>query len=158
MVVGYFMGVNNAQSGFELIAGKYRGIKPPSASNSVLYGISASGQIVGQVVSINQTTDNFLFRHGAFSSISIPSASNALVVGINPAGTALVGHYQPSSFGSSYGFVYAAKVTHTLAFPSAADTGAFAINALGEVVGVFYDVNFQPHGFTWTPSSDAPKP
>jgi len=78
------------------------------------------------------------------------------VNGVNPARNALVGYYKPDS-NTTAGFLYQSKILTTLQFPGSTNTIASGVNAAGEVVGTFVDANFNTHGFTWTPSTDAEK-
>jgi len=157
-IVGYYSyGNGGATSGFELIGSQYYSVKPSNVANSSVYGISNSGEVVGGVPSRNQAMLNFLFKHGHYYPIAIPSAPADTAYGINPEGTALVGAYAPSS-GLVAGFLYQNKVLQTLQFPGANATFAYGVNSSGEVVGTFYPTIGGVHGFTWTPSADAPKP
>jgi uncharacterized membrane protein len=155
IIAGYYTYGNRGQSGgFEWAGTAYRSIKPPGAANSIVHGISSAAEVVGNVSSTQGTANNFLFNHGKYNPILIPNAPGAVIYGVNPAGTALVGIYRPTGVDLS-GFLYQSKTTQTLQFPGAADTGAIGINAVGEIVGFFYDSSFNVHCFAWTPPGDA---
>jgi probable HAF family extracellular repeat protein len=142
------------QLGFEQLGAKYRQIAPPGAAWVNMYGVTDSGAIYGGVSKTG--SPNFRFIHGTYKRVSIPNAPNAIVYGVNLAGTVLVGVYNPSPFVVA-GFLYQNKILTKLEFPGATMTEANGVNDAGAVVGRFYDANGGPHGYIWTPSTDAAK-
>jgi len=154
-IAGWVVYRANQVHGFELVGSTYREISPPRSSYSEALGITASGTLFG-VATRDHTELTFSFDKGKYSERVIPNAPGAVVNGVNPAGTALVGTYIPSS--SVYaGFIYQNNTLTTLQFPGSTFTETFGINAAGDVVGLFEDVEGNGHGFTWTPPADAAK-
>jgi probable HAF family extracellular repeat protein len=154
-IAGYSYFANGGvTSGFELAGTTYKSIKPPKASVSYVWGISASGVLVGDVPTMKQTNVDFLFKHGSFDSVTIPNAPGAVIYGINPGATALVGYYQPVS-GTEIGILYDGKTTQMLQLPGESQSFAYGVNEAGEVVGQSGTGFGNVHGFTWTPSAHA---
>ena len=145
----------NHNLGFEFNGSVYRPIYPPATIYALASGISSGGNIVGSYA--GYSSGNFLYSRGKYQILTIPNAPGAVVTATNPVGDAVVGYYTPSS-GNTVGFVYQNKVLTALQFPGSATTFANGINGSGEVVGYFLDASGLHHGFTWTPSVDAPKP
>jgi len=134
-------------SGFELLGSKHRQIAPEGATAVYVWGISAAGEAVGTAGGPNFFA-NFECRTARCRQLAIPNAPNATVARINFAGTAIVGWYIIST-GVDAGFLYANRTLTTIQFPGAMSTYCFGVNNQGEVTGRFYDVNGNPHGFTW---------
>jgi len=151
IVGGAFHGLSS--SGVEFRGSKSRIISPPN-TQSVLRGVTSSGEILGLIYNDTGSYHNVLFKHGKFTPLEIPNAPGAQPVAINATGTAVAGSYTPSS-GVTAGFLYQNKTLTTLQFPGSNATYARGINAADEVVGLFIDANNRYHGFIWTPSSDA---
>jgi len=149
-IAGYFAG-----GGFELVGSKFIRIKFPHSYANLVWGMSASGEVVGDFINVNSTYVSFLFDHGTYRRLSIPAEPYAQALGISSSGTTVVGIYYVPSQGLA--FLYQNETLQTLQFPGSADTGAIGINDAGEVVGVFYDASNILHGFTWTPPADAEK-
>jgi probable HAF family extracellular repeat protein len=154
-VVGSFFpqGGSLAQ-GFELAGTTYRSIAPPAAVFTLVFGITASGELAGYV-DLGGNFFNFSFNRGKYRSINIPGAFDYYGEGTNATGNAIVGSYAPSS--TEAGFLFQNKVLTTLQFPGADGTWAYGVNDSGEVVGAFIDTRGIRHGFTWTPPADAGK-
>lgn len=158
MIVGYYLFGNGLASGFEYGGGTYKSIRPPQVSSSSVVGISANGTIVGHFTTMQLTEAIFRFKHGNYEPITIPTTGViTTVLGINDAATALVGVYQPT-VGTSAGFIYENKVVQEVQYPLATSTFAYGVNDSDEVTGFFCDSSLHNHGFTWTPSTGAPKP
>src|SRR5262249_47622248 len=119
--------------------------------DSLVLGISGTGELVGYVPLPNKNT-NFFFRNGIYYviPITINNEANTIAEGLNAAATALVGVYEPTS-GVPIGFLYQSLALQDLQFPGASETFAFGVNDSTEVVGTFYDSQGFVHGFTWTP-------
>ena len=145
-------GISNGSetSGFELVGSQHRRIAPEGATTVYVWGISASGEVVGTAGGYNFFT-NFECRAAACKQLLIPNLPNFTVARINLAGTAVVGWYITST-GADAGFLYAGGTLTTVEFPGAVSTYCFGVNNQGEVTGRFYDVNGNPHGFTWDPA------
>ena len=114
-----------------------------------VWGISESGEVVGTGAGYNFFI-NFECRAAVCKQLLIPNRPNFTVARVNFAGTAIVGWYITSA-GPDAGFLYTGGTLTTVAFPGAMSTYCFGVNNQGEVTGRYYDLDGNPHGFTWVP-------
>ncbi len=84
-IVGYYTDANFQSHGFLFSGGHYTTIDDPLGSQTVLFGINDTGQIVGRYLE-GSVWHNFLYSHGTFTTIDDPSLSVAFNEGINDRG------------------------------------------------------------------------
>ena len=124
-------------------------------------GINNSGQIVGGYFA-NSKNHGYLDTAGVFSTVDFPDANNGSVaIRINNVGQ-IVGAYLDAN-SQVHGFLNTSGVIETVDFPGAAfegagnpasaNTGAFGINDLGQIVGTYLDAGGHFHGYLATPGS-----
>jgi len=153
-IAGNFGPAGGGSDGFELAGSSFTLIKAPHSGTNMITGITSDGELVGDYIG-EFTVVSFLYFRGEYRTVKPGAYAYAEVLGINPAGSALVGAYYDAEGGFA-GFLYQNGTVQTLEFPTAPPNyGSYAtsINAAGEVAGVFYDAEFNLHGFTWTPAA-----
>ncbi len=116
----------------------------PGAGNTWAMGINAQGDIVGYYGISGVQHGFFLGRNSSVPiSIDYPGACRTDAYAINPAGD-IVGTYndppapgKACSTGQQHGYLLRHGVFTTIDVPDATFTGAFGINAEGDIVGHF---------------------
>jgi uncharacterized membrane protein len=144
--------LEESRHGFLLSRGHFTTIDFPGARATDAWKINRRRQIVGGYTDADGENHVFLLRRGEFTTIDFPDAiaifrDNG---GINPRGD-IVGSYcdtAPCGVASrdSHGFLLSRGDFTTIDFPDAINTNAFAINARGDIVGVYEDATGL-HGF-----------
>src|SRR5262249_33691228 len=107
------------------------------------YAFNDVGQIVGSYVDSGGVQHGFLNNGGAFITLDAPGAvsQGTQAFGINNAGQ-IVGEDYDS--GGVHGYSYSSATYGTINAPSAGGTYASSINALGQIVGIYFP---GPQGF-----------
>ena len=152
-ISGTFQSKGNLERGFELLGSAYHNVAFPHATYSAVFGIAGSGVVVG-TAGQNSGGLIFLFSHGSYTKVALGGTPGAVAYGITSQPDALVGSFNPTPT-TSAGFVYQNQALVTIQFPGSSYTTATGINDVGQVVGYFVDSSGKPHGFIWTPPSDA---
>jgi probable HAF family extracellular repeat protein len=155
VVIGTYIEHQQILGSFSFLYSVYSMIAPPGSSTVNAYAVSDTGKIVG--VALDASTNDwfsFAYNRGKYEKLKLPNLLGGLVVGISPSGDALVGNYIDSS-NKNVGFVYQNGNVTTVYFPGSNSTAPTGINDAGEVVGWFYDIDDNTHGFTWTPPAVA---
>ncbi len=161
-VVGWYLD-NAGMHGFLWSAGAYVSIDfPGAAAFTQAWKINDTGEIAGRYVSASDGKYHmFVLKGGSFTSIpDVPGGVETGVVedgGLNDAGN-IVSQYCSAkscalftSVGSLHGFLWAGGAYTTFDFPGAAETFAFGINNLDEIVGGYEDASGKFHGYLRTP-------
>jgi probable HAF family extracellular repeat protein len=149
-IVGNLIALHNNEEGFELIGSTYHKIVPPGDKGDYLLGITTSGGVIGYAQGY------FTYKKGKYQPLSGPPIPHPSLTNIDPTGAILIGYYDPTAT-SMAGFTYQNGTVTTLQFPGAAFTSASGINSAGQVVGNFFVIGGNYHGFLWTPPADAGK-
>jgi uncharacterized protein (TIGR03437 family) len=150
LIVGWYLGADEADHGFLYSAGTFTSIDVPNAADTTASGINNLGQIVGTYHDKNFNSHGFLFDHGTFTTIDAPGSAKPQpqyteLLGINNRGQ-IVGNYLASpSLG--VGFVDDNGVFTTFAVPNAYETEISGINDSGQVAGIYSVVSGVDHGF-----------
>jgi uncharacterized membrane protein len=122
---------------------------------TVALGINDPGQIVGDYVDMAGNRHGFLLRQGVYTTLDVSDAILTVAQGINNAGV-IVGLYLDAD-GNEHGFVFSRGVyTFPIDVPNSTGTAVFSINAQGEIVGSYDDINpvtldSVTHGYVGTP-------
>jgi probable HAF family extracellular repeat protein len=121
----------------------------PRGSNTLqAIGVNTNQQVVGMYQDAANVWHGFLYKKGKFTSLDPAGSTLTFVWGINNAGQA-VGTFQDTATPSNHGFLYSPPSFFTLNDPLVTPTGftgAFGINSLGDVAGLFS--NGVIHGYT----------
>ncbi len=127
---------NNAagQHGFLYSGGKFTTLDYPGATSTTAFGINNAGQIVG-VYNDPNGGGSFLYSGGVFTKLSVNDPRD-----INNSGEMAVGG----------GFVDGNGTFTAINYPGAPGTDPFGINDLSQIVGLYFDTNFTPHGFLYS--------
>jgi hypothetical protein len=141
---------SNSAVGFVLDGATYTKTAAPKATHTNLTSINNSGE--SMVVATNNSGDlrSFLLKQGKLVRLDTPH--NVEPFWINDLDVITGAYTRPA--GQAHGFVYQNGVHQSLTFPASTSTVAIAMNNSGEVVGFFYDVSGNLHGFRWTPPAD----
>lgn len=137
--------IPQATHGFLLNAGSFTTIDFPGAATGTVAGdINDSGQIVANYGDASGNAHGFLLSAGNFSAIDFPGAfSSTGPSGISANGQ-IVGSYDDSN-GALHGFLLSGAKFSTLDFPNVFSTLANRVNAVGQIVGIYFF--FGQHGF-----------
>jgi probable HAF family extracellular repeat protein len=141
-IVGYY--VDEAYHWFLYEKGVYTIINPPSAPDfySAPLAINDRGQIVGLAVDSQGNQYEVLYNEGVFTRLDVPGAVQTQATAINAKGQ-IVGWWSDRPEGPDavpqYGFLYDDGVFTSFHAPgSPPSTLPQAINAQGQIVGVYY--------------------
>ena len=133
--------------GLALAGNTYTTIDFPGATDTWATGVNKKGDLVGYYyVAPDTTLHGFLLSGGTFMTIDVPGAATQ-IFGINDDGL-IIGRYNfPGDH--FHGFVFDGFTFTNIDFPGASDTGAYAINNKGQIVGFYGDANHS-HAFVLT--------
>ena len=154
--------------GFLMRGGAFTTIDFPGAVFTEAWRINELGEILGRYLNPEGKFHLFLLSNGTFTSVPDPPGAIETAFGITFLGGLnrngdIASDYcdlapcpaSPSDFfkfaGSTHGFLLSGGVYTTIDFPGAVNTGAFGINDIGEIVGVFFGQDGNEHGFLRTP-------
>jgi hypothetical protein len=133
--------------------GKYITVHPPKAKQTFLVGINASGQVAGSFIDYSSKEHGYVKNtDGTYTQLDAPGAfSGTRVTGINDAGQVAGNLF--SGVSESFFWDPAHPDTYTVfTAPEAITTVAAAINASGQIAGVFIDNSaLLNHGFLRNP-------
>lgn len=137
---------------FLLQDGQFTDIAVPDALETDAFRINGRGQIVGGF--LTNVEQIFVLTNGKFASIDTPDgqAVSLDTGGMNERGD-IVGVYCDSAFPclisgiGTHGFLISGGNFTTVDVPDARATATLSINARGEIVGQYTDVNGKNHGF-----------
>jgi len=150
--------------GFLLSGGVFQAIDVPGALRTEAWKRNGSGRILGRYAGPDGLFHLFLLGDGIFTSIDFPGAAEtapswySISGGLNDAGdiVAVYCSFAPCDFtgfgfapGQVHGFILSGGVFTTVDFPGATTTGAYGLNANGDVVGVYLGPTGE-HGFLRT--------
>jgi probable HAF family extracellular repeat protein len=130
---------------------------PAGTGNTEAYSINSSGTAVGfayGLTTANQAS-GFIFSGGTLTAVNVPGPNGAKgteLLGINDAGIC-IGISTDASY-TSHNFLYSPStgVYVALAVPNGSYAAVSAMNNAAQVVGTYYDANFNQGGFIATPS------
>jgi probable HAF family extracellular repeat protein len=153
-IVGYTIDQFGSEFGFIKTGANYTQVfsPAPNGTHILLHGISDFNQVVGEYTdkggitrAVVELADLFLYVTVDFPGFS----TGTILSGINAAGTELVAQFQDNT-GSHLALYDGPSHLYTLFDdPIAANGGIIAngINDAGQVVGYYFDVSSQAHGF-----------
>ena len=158
-IVGFYIDSDGVQHGYLDEDGVFSTIDFPGAIATAAIGIKPGGQpIIGFYVDSVGVEHGFLDNQGVFTTLDVPfsGATGSQLIAINPRGQ-IVGVYLDSS-GGIHGFLDDKGVFSTVdvPFPGATFAGSLngievgglnAINASGEIAGIYFDTGGVAHGF-----------
>jgi hypothetical protein len=129
--------------------GKYRTVHPPKATQTFLAGMNGSGQVAGAFQDSGFHEHGYVKNtDGTYTVLDPPGATGlTTVVGINDAGQVAGNAYIG---GTRMPFFWDPAHPNTyvvLTIPGSTGTGAVAINAGGQIAGIYFDSSSQEHGF-----------
>jgi len=149
VVGGYFDDAGN-EHGFLVRKGIVKILDVPFVGSlgTQLSDINNSGVIVGVWIDGAFTAHGFVYQNGAFAHLDYPGALDTFPIGINPQGD-IVGNWDTDQSTVGHGFVFTRGQMFSFDAPGAAPdaTAANGINARGQIVGGYVDVNGNSHGF-----------
>ncbi len=157
-IAGYYTVAAGAH-GFTQIATIFRSIDVPGGEQTVLYGLSNSGQTAATYTG-GGVTHSAVYNAtiGSWTSINVPNVKNssaATGVSVNTNLNLVCGYYMDVS-GVTHGYLYNIKTKGLTTFdhPLAAggSTQLFGVNGNGYAVGAYLDLNFTLHWFVMAPS------
>ncbi len=130
----------------------------PGSNDTRPRAINESGTVVGFWCNA-EGCHGFIWDKGDFSILDVEGAANTYLTGINERGD-IVGSWDDGS--TTHGFVFSKGQFSSIDAPSPAVAGGVTgtelldINALGHIIGVYYDADGVGHGFlkegqTFTP-------
>ena len=141
---------DSTSHGFLLVSGSFTTVNVPGSSATEVNGLNNVGQFVGDFID-PMGDHGFLADASGFTAIDIPGSFFVAAMGINDVGD-IVGDY--TNLTGLHGFVLSGGVLTTLDFPAGPGapniTWAAGINNAGEVIGWYYDSNFDAHGYAAT--------
>jgi probable HAF family extracellular repeat protein len=136
--------------GFQFDGQTFTNIEVDGATETLPTAINNSGQSLVLALNLSGLT-SFLFDRGKLTKLG--GYLNAEPYGMNDK-YVFTGNYTMPNTSNVVGFVYHDGVQRVLKFPGAKSTYPTAINDSGEVVGWFYDMSGNIHGFSWLPPAD----
>lgn len=132
-------------------------IDVPSATFTQVFGIDDAGEMVGHYTDAGGATHGFVRSvGGGFTTIDVPGAMSTHPLDITGTarsiGPSIVGFYMDQD-GHAHGFLRVTSAFMPIDVPGATDTTAEGINAMGEIVGVYWsEPSGPPHGFLRSPN------
>ncbi len=131
--------------------GAFTFFDPPGAISSAPSTVSLLGAIVGVYTdTIGELNHGYLLFLGKYTTIDYPGATSGTFAGGGNVENDIVGVYNfNSSFG--HGFLLHHGIFTSFDPPGSAFTEASGINALGVIVGIYFDSSGVEHGFVRTP-------
>jgi uncharacterized membrane protein len=142
IIVGDYPESSSVELGFVLSGGTYTRLAYPGATYTRAYGINNSGQIVGEMYGPGIDLQGFLLDDGTYTALPYRA------YGINNLGE-IVGEHD------GHGYLLSGGSYTYLDYPGAAFTWANGINDLGQIVGVYANIDEVPgpfpHSFLATP-------
>jgi uncharacterized membrane protein len=158
-IVGFYIDSGGVEHGYLDNHGAFSTIDVPGATLTAAIGIKPGGQIIiGFYVDGSGINHGFLDDKGVFTTVDVPfpGATGSQLIAINPRGE-IVGTYFDSSGGDN-GFLDDRGVFTTVdvPFPGATFAGTLngievgglnAINASGQIAGIYFDSSGVAHGF-----------
>jgi uncharacterized membrane protein len=154
-VVGSFLDDAGFSHGFLLSKkGVLTTLDFPGASDTAAYGINESGTVVGAWDLLDSggnllAEHGFTWNNGSFSEVDFPGSGDTFVGGNNARGD-FVGEYDSGPTATvGHGFVFSKGQFTTFDVPVAGAqlTQLDAINANGQILGVYIDAGGNEHGF-----------
>jgi len=146
-VVGVFTDSAGNSHGFLLQRGSFTQIDVPDALLTFPIAVNDRGQIVGGFIAADQGFHGFLLQNGHFTTIDhgpgTGSSASTDAVGINDHGEVLGDFFDPNTF---RGFVQFRNFFVPFDVPGQGFFLAGGINAEGEFVGAYEDINRLRHG------------
>jgi uncharacterized membrane protein len=155
-VVGRYVRADGTSHGYLLSNGRFITIDFPGAVFTSPKGVNTRGDIVGDYRDPHGRNHAFLLSKGSFTAFDVPGDTDTFHIGINSDGD-IVGNYcnHPCDILSvdvedrlpSYGYLLRNGELTVFGVPLATATGAFRIDARGNIVGSYWDISGQPHGY-----------
>lgn len=139
--------------GFLFADGEFTTIDFPGAVGTNAWKINPRGEIVGGYTGSDGEPHVFLLTEDGFSTIDLPAGIPVSLDngGINPQGDIVfnVCDTAPCTNTSldSHGFLLGTRGVTLVDFPGAVNTGIFAINHRGDIVGSYNDTSGNRHAF-----------
>lgn len=123
---------------------------PEGATGMEAMDINNAGVIAGIYFGEGRP-HGFTYSDGVFTTRDVEGALWTHVTGIDDRGR-LAGRFLTQTDGRfvQHGFVMDGDTLHVLDVPGAAGTYARDVNNAGDVAGVWFDANFNGHGFVWS--------
>jgi len=147
-VTGLYVDLTGFSHGFVIRDGIPTTLDVPDALATSPIGINDRGEVAGQYQSSDQGFHGFLFKDGQFTTIDQgPEAgflASTFAIGVNYSGEVAGGFFDPDTF---RGFSETGGVFSSIDIPGQGDTLPEGINATGDIVGGYRDINFVQHGF-----------
>jgi uncharacterized membrane protein len=162
-IVGYFCTIVPCGGGIDehgflrAASGEFTAVDFPGAMGTIPWKINSRGQILGAYTNADGTGHIFLLKAGRFATIDLPDGRAVSVAngGFNPRGD-LVGVYcdtAPCIITSTddHGFLLRQGEFIPINYPGSTESGAFGINARGDIVGYYVGAGGVTHGFLLSP-------
>jgi probable HAF family extracellular repeat protein len=93
----------------------------------------------------------FLYSHGTYTTIDFPgNVLQTFVTGINASGEIVGNFWDNSALAPAHGFLYSHGTYTTIEPPGSTSSSAEDINASGDIVGWYTDINGPVHGFLYS--------
>jgi uncharacterized membrane protein len=148
-VVGIYTDDTGTFHGFTFAQGNFISIDVPDSLFTFPIGINDKGQIVGEYQSaVDQGFHGFLLENGNFTTIDQGPGTGLFAstdaVGINNQGEIAGDFFDPNTF---RGFAGKKSIFQAFDVPGQGDTLPDGINAQGDIVGSYADINLITHGF-----------
>jgi uncharacterized membrane protein len=154
-VVGDFIGDDGFTHGFRLHKGVLTTLDFPGASDTFAFGINESGTVVGQWDLLDPNGNilivhGFTWNKGSFTQVDFPGAGDTFLFGINARGDLVGGWDSGITSPFEHGFVCSNGQCSSFDVPVAGVTISQVddINANGQIVGAYVDVNGVIHAFS----------
>jgi probable HAF family extracellular repeat protein len=128
---------------------RFTSIDFPNATQTLAYGVNASGQVVGAYTDAKGKGHGFLKVGNDYTPIDYLGAIETDAYGTNTSGQ-VVGIYRDAN-GNVHGFLLSGGVYTSIDFPNASETEADIINASGQIVGFYRNAIGTKHSFKATP-------
>ena len=149
-IVGYYGYVDGSGDqyfqGFVDSGGVVSPFGPPTSSNNLSIGITASGEIFGTYINNENERLGFTYNNGTFTNIDDGFLSISTTVdGVN--GTEVYGTYEDLT-DVIHGFIENSGVFTTIDIPGYGDASISGIDAAGEIVGNVVNSAGTTVGFT----------
>ena len=155
-IVGFYGHRDGSIRGFILDSRGYRDVVPPEAVVVTgAWAINVLRRIAGGFVDADGILHGYYLKKGKFTTIHPPGASGALAFGVNVLGHVVGGWSAdpacPDCFVNAFLFNSGSDNYRILKFPGAHETVANGINDVGQIVGIYFGVDEQFHGFVRDP-------
>ena len=141
--------------GFTWENGNFTDVNVPGSVGTSIVGINAPGDLVGHWDSKPTLTikHGFVFSKKKFTTYDVPFPGVLGTQGndVNAKGDIVGSYFSDPTYGIPGGFLKVGTTFTDIAYPGAVATSAWGINSAGQMVGIWYDSDYNGHGWLAQP-------